>query len=93
MLDLVKCEFWKLKRKKFIFLTILAAALFPIPMTAFAAKSNLGFDWLYLNIGVFGYFLLLPTVLGILGAILKRMEHKRILTQFQFQQPPCLLQK
>lgn len=70
MLDLVKCEFWKLKRKKFIFLTILAAALFPIPMTAFAAKSNLGFDWLYLNIGVFGYFLLLPTVLGILGAIL-----------------------
>lgn len=70
MLDLVKCEFWKLKRKKFIILTILAAALFPIPMTAFAAKSNLGFDWLYLNIGVFGYFLLLPTVLGILGAIL-----------------------
>lgn len=39
-------------------------------MTTFAAKSNLGFDWLYLNIGVFGYFLLLPTVLGILGAIL-----------------------
>ena len=70
MLKLVYCEFLKLKRKKFIFLTIFAAALFPIPMTTFAAKSNLGFDWLYLNIGVFGYFLLLPTVLGILGAIL-----------------------
>lgn len=70
MLKLVYCEFLKLKRKKFILLTILAAALFPIPMTIFATKSNLGFDWLYLNIGVFGYFLLLPTVLGILGAIL-----------------------
>lgn len=70
MLKLVYCEFLKLKRKKFIFLTIFAAALFPIPMTTFAAKSNLGFDWLYLNIEVFGYFLLLPTVLGILGAIL-----------------------
>ncbi len=70
MLKLIYCEFLKLKRKKFILLTILAAALFPIPMTIFAAKNNLGFDWLYLNIGVFGYFLLLPTVLGILGAIL-----------------------
>ena len=70
MLKLVYCEFLKLKRRKFILLTIIAAALFPIPMTMFAAKSNLGFNWLYLNIGVYGYFLLLPTVLGVLGAIL-----------------------
>lgn len=39
-------------------------------MTIFATRSSLGFDWLYLNIGVFGYFLLLPTILGVLGAIL-----------------------
>ncbi|OUP84033.1 UNVERIFIED_ORG: hypothetical protein B5F06_10565 [Lacrimispora saccharolytica] len=70
MLNLIKCEFWKLKRRKFILLTILAAALFPIPMVIFAQKENLEFDWLFLNIGVYGYFLLLPTVLGILGAIL-----------------------
>lgn len=70
MLKLIYCEFLKLRRKKFVLLTILAAVLFPIPMTAFAQKSNLGFDWLYLNIGIYGYFLLLPTVLGILGAIL-----------------------
>lgn len=70
MLKLLYCEFLKLKRKKFVFLTILAAALFPIPMTTFAAKANLEFDWLYMNIGIFGYFLLSPTVLGILGAIL-----------------------
>ena len=70
MLKLIKCEFLKLKRKKFIFVTIIAAFLFPIPLTAFASKSNLGFDWLYLNIGVYGYFLLLPTVLGILGAMI-----------------------
>lgn len=70
MLNLIKCEFWKLKRRKFILLTILAAALFPIPMVIFAQKENLEFDWLFLNIGVYGYFLLLPTVLRILGAIL-----------------------
>lgn len=70
MLELVFCEFLKLKRRKFIILTIFAAILFPIPMTIFAARSNLGFNWLYLNIGVFGYFLLLPTVLGILSSIL-----------------------
>lgn len=50
--------------------TVLAAALFPIPMTILAAKGNLSFDWLCLNVGLFGYFLLLPTVLGILGAML-----------------------
>lgn len=70
MLDLVMCEFWKLKRRKFIILTIFAAVLFPVPLTIFAEKGNLDFNWLFSNIGVFGYFLLLPTVLGILGAIL-----------------------
>jgi hypothetical protein len=70
LLELVFCEFLKLKRRKFIILTIFAAILFPIPMTIFAARSNLGFNWLYLNTGVFGYFLLLPTVLGILSSIL-----------------------
>ena len=70
LLDLVMCEFWKLKRRKFIILTIFAAVLFPVPLTIFAEKGNLDFNWLFLNIGVFGYFLLLPTVLGILGAIL-----------------------
>ena len=70
MLKLVYCEFLKLKRKKFVLLTILAAALFPISMIAFAVKGNLEFDWLYMNIAIFGYFLLLPTVLGVLGAIL-----------------------
>ena len=33
MLKLIKCEFLKLKRKKFIPLIILAAFLFPIPLT------------------------------------------------------------
>lgn len=70
LLDLVICEFWKLKRRKFIILTIFAAVLFPVPLTIFAKKGNLDFNWLFSNICVFGYFLLLPTVLGILGAIL-----------------------
>lgn len=70
MLKLIRCEFWKLKRRKFVLLTVIAAVLFPIPMIMFAQKGNLGFNWLFLNIGVFGDFLLLPTVLGVLGAIL-----------------------
>lgn len=74
MLDLVMCEFWKLKRRKFILLTIFAAVLFPVPLTIFAKQGNLDFNWLFSNIGVFGYFLLLPTVLGILGAILFHAE-------------------
>lgn len=70
MLDLVYCEFLKLKRKKFIILTVFAAALFPIPLTAFAATSNVRSGWLYSVIFEFGYFLLLPVVLGILGVVL-----------------------
>ena len=68
--DLVYCEFLKLKRKKFIILTVFAAALFPIPMTVFAATGNVRQGWLYSTIFEFGYFLLLPVVLGILGAVL-----------------------
>ena len=81
MLELVFCEFLKLKRRKFIILTIFAAILFPIPMTIFAARSNLGFNWLYLNTGVFGYFLLLPTVLGILSSILFYTEKALIIAK------------
>lgn len=68
--DLVYCEFLKLKRKKFIILTVFAAALFPIPMTVFAATGNVRQGWLYSTIFEFGYFLILAVVLGILGAVL-----------------------
>lgn len=70
MLRLIRCEFWKLKRKKFVLFIIGAAFLFPVPMVVFAKGSGLDFNWLFLNTGVFSYFLLQPTVLGILGAIL-----------------------
>lgn len=70
MLKLVYCEFLKLKRKKFVILTILAAALFPIPLTVFAAGGSVRPGWLYSAIFEFGYFILLPVVLGVLGAIL-----------------------
>lgn len=70
LLDLVYCEFLKLRRKKFIILTVFAAALFPVPLTAFASTGNVMSGWLYSAIFEFGYFLLLPVVLGILGAVL-----------------------
>lgn len=31
MLKLIKCEFWKLKRKHFVSFVVFAALLFPIP--------------------------------------------------------------
>ncbi|MCM3040084.1 ABC transporter permease [Paenibacillus motobuensis] len=40
LLKLVRCEFTKLKRKKFVLLVILAAFLFPIPFTMLAMNGD-----------------------------------------------------
>ena len=41
MLKLVKCEFAKLKRKKFILLVFLSAFLFPVPITFLMATPRM----------------------------------------------------
>lgn len=74
MLDLVVCEFSKIKRQKFILFSILGACLFPIPMTVLAAKDNLPFEQLFKLVINFGYFLLLPIVLSIVASQLFFME-------------------
>lgn len=74
MLDLLIAECSKIKRQKFIWLTMLAACLFPAPLTAMMAKDRLSFDKLYLFIVLFGYFLLMPCILGIIASILFFME-------------------
>ena len=83
MLKLVKCEFWKLKRKKFITLIILAACMFPIPLTFLMTSPAImeryinradAFDGLYNMVLGYGIQFLLPCIIGVIAAILFFME-------------------
>lgn len=78
MLRLITCEFWKLKRKKFVILVVLAAFLFPIPFTALILKDKLGgidaFDRLYEMLLVIEIPVMLPCILGTIAAMLFFME-------------------
>ncbi len=83
MLKLIKCEFLKLKRKKFIPLVFLSAFLFPIPITLIMAtprmlekypnKAEL-FDGLFNMVMGYGVIFLLPCVIGVIAAMLFFME-------------------
>ncbi|MVB10212.1 ABC-2 family transporter protein [Caprobacter fermentans] len=74
MLDLILCEFAKIKRQRFILLSILAACLFPIPLTVLVAKDSLHFEQLFKLVVTFGNFLLLPCVLSVAACVLFFME-------------------
>lgn len=74
MLDLLICEFTKIKRQKFIQLSLLAAFLFPIPLTILMAKDRMPFDQLFRANIMFGELLLLPCILGVIASILFFME-------------------
>ena len=74
MLNLIRCEFQKLKRKKFIQLTLAAAFLFPIPLTILMAKDKMAFDQLFRANMLMGDLLLLPGVLGVVASMLFFME-------------------
>lgn len=74
MLDLVICEFAKLKRLKFVQLSLLAAFLFPFPLTILMATDDMGFDQLFRANFIFGELLLLPCILGIIASMLFFME-------------------
>ncbi|EFT40724.1 ABC transporter permease [Enterococcus faecalis] len=74
LLDLVICEFAKLKRLKFVQLSILAAFLFPIPITFFMYADGMTFDHLFRANFMYGSLLLLPCVLGIVASMLFFME-------------------
>lgn len=83
LLKLIRCELWKLKRKKFLILVILSALLFPIPiavmmtMPRFAGqcetKVQLFNEYFGFVMG-YGVSLLLPGVIGVLAAMLFFME-------------------
>ncbi len=76
MLKMLDAEFKKIKRQKFILLTILAACLFPIPLTVLIVHVKLSYDVLFMFALEFGFFLVLPIVLGIIATILFRMENE-----------------
>lgn len=83
MLKLIRCEFWKLKRKRFISLVILAAFLFPLPLTYLMATPRIlarytdnadAFDGLFNMVLGYGIQFLLPCVIGVIAAMLFFME-------------------
>lgn len=74
MLDLIVCEFQKLRRKKFLIFATLAALVLPIPMTVFAIRQGWNYDQLYMIILEFGHFLMLIPVLCIVATMLFFME-------------------
>lgn len=83
MLDLIKCEFMKLKRKKLVPLVFLSAFLFPVPITFIMAtprmlepypnKADL-FDGLFNMVMGYGVIFLLPCIIGVIAAMLFFME-------------------
>lgn len=83
MLKLVICEFSKLKRKKFIWLVVLSAFLFPVPLTAlmtmpqtamrYDSKIDIFSDYFQFVMG-YGVELLLPCMIGVIAALLFFME-------------------
>ncbi|MCC0663927.1 ABC transporter permease [Clostridioides sp. ZZV15-6597] len=84
MLKLIKCEFWKLKRKKFIVFTIISAFLFPIPITIIIMNQmsentsemylRSAYDNIYSMILGYGMSFLLPCILGIISVLLFFIE-------------------
>lgn len=83
MLKLIRCEFRKLKRKKYIGLVILASFAFPIPLTYLMTTPAMqeryldkteAFDGLYDLVLGYGIQFLLPCILGVLAAVLFFME-------------------
>ena len=56
MLKMLEAEFKKIKRQKFILLTVLAACLFPIPLTIVIVHSKLNYDTLLMFVMEFGFF-------------------------------------
>lgn len=83
MLNLVKCEFMKLKRKRFIPFVVLAAFLFPLPLAYLMTTPSMleryidkadAFDGLFNMVLGYGIQFLLPCIIGVIAAMLFFME-------------------
>lgn len=83
MLSLIRCEFDKLKRRKFILISLLFSIAFPIPFSFYIQSSEVlskfvdardAFDGLYKASVADGIQFLLPAILGVIASILFFME-------------------
>lgn len=84
MLKLIKCEFWKLKRRKFVVFTMLFSAVFPVflsfslPMLnadgTYGSTKRLLYDTFWQMVTGYGITFLMPCIIGVLSAILFFME-------------------
>lgn len=74
MLKCVLAEALKVRRKKFVLGTLIAAWILPIPLTVIVVKAKLSFDTLFMFAIEFGFFLILPIVLGIIASFLINTE-------------------
>ncbi len=83
MLNIIKCEFGKLKRRKFLLLVVLSAFLFPVPLTVLMTRSLTSgeydskaeiFNEYFQFVMGYGIELLLPCVIGVFAAMLFFME-------------------
>lgn len=83
LLKLVKVEFQKLKRKKFILLVTLAAFMFPIPLSYLMTTPSMmeqyidkadAFDGLFNMVLGYGIQFLLPCIIGVVAAMLFFIE-------------------
>lgn len=97
LLKLVKVEFQKLKRKKFILLVTLAAFMFPIPLSYLMTTPSMmeqyidkadAFDGLFNMVLGYGIQFLLPCIIGVVAAMLFLsnviMIHLKISKQFHY---------
>lgn len=78
MLKLLQCEFWKLKRKRFVLFVALGACLFPLPCTALVLKGSTGnldaFDSMFQMLFCMAMPIMLPCILGLTATMLFYME-------------------
>lgn len=77
MLKLIKCEFWKLKRKKFVWFMLLFSFVFPLLMAIAVPNMNMQadskgalYDTFWQSMLCYGELFILPCLIGIFAALI-----------------------
>lgn len=70
MLELLKIEFSKLRRRPLILIATMAAIILPAPLSLLTAKTGQGYDFLYKSVINLGQLMLLVPVLCIVATML-----------------------
>lgn len=70
MLEIIKIEFYKIRRRSFIMIATLAALILPAPLSLLVAKTGQGYDFLYKSVVNLGELMLLIPVICVVAAML-----------------------